>query len=84
MKPLRATLIPGDAERIQKQLDEARIRIMATRTRCYNSLLASEPFPVSWDDAEAILARMNNTFKDWTGRSIEDHIAARTSGTTDE
>lgn len=35
------------------------------------------PFPIGWDEGEALLVELSKHFQTWTGRSIEEHIAAR-------
>ena len=34
-------------------------------------------FPLGWDEAEELAARMSQRFKTWTGRTLDQHFAAR-------
>lgn len=36
-----------------------------------------DEYPISWDDADELAARMSVRFKTWTGRTLEQHFAAR-------
>lgn len=38
-----------------------------------------DPFPLSWDDAEALASKMDERFESWTGRTLAQHFAARKS-----
>lgn len=37
----------------------------------------SDPYPLGWDDAEELAAYLSKRFESWTGRTLEQHFAAR-------
>ena len=64
---------------LQSELRRLPVDIMAMwpRERWERTGALDIPFPVGWNEGEMLLNRLSDHFKSWTGRSIEDHIAAR-------
>lgn len=59
-----------------RTLHDASVTVKANHDR--GALIYLEfPFPLGWEEAEELLARMSRRFESYTGRSIEEHIKAR-------
>ncbi len=65
---------------LMERAENALIDMMSSHYRWFWGRAVDDvPYPLSWERSERLLAAMSARFEHWTGRSIEDHIAARTN-----
>ncbi len=62
----------------EREGHDAEISMMSGHSPAYWGVSGIKfEYPISWDKAEELLTVMSRRFKEYTGRTIEEHIAAR-------
>lgn len=63
-----------------EEIEDLQVSMMADKERWYwHKIAADIPFPLGWELSEKLFAKMSKRFEHWTGRTIEQHLAARAS-----